>query len=405
MSFEVGKTVAGYEFIDILNNSKSGVVYKVRNVKFGRLEMLRILPRGAKEDQERVDRFLREVKVHARLSHSNIISFYDVTEIEGQLVMTMELVEGVPLASRLETGSVSCREAIDYACQVLSALGYAHRQGVVHRDVTPANILVTPENRAMLGGFGMAKAATDPNLTQTGTAIGVAEYMSPEQVKGVSRLDPRADIYSLGVVLFEAVTGTVPFKANSQFEVMLAHVNNTPKVPSSINSEVPADLDQVILKALEKEPGQRFQTATEFSEALSKLSTEAKPHSAAKTVSARVEQAAPRAEAARAIAKPGNSKLDTQPAHVRVFAAAQKEKATIAPAKTTPAFAPIEPLQTATAVLDPIEEAQNTPAEKKSGSREWSFSQMVVAALAATVVLTLIFSGILALTGALPLTH
>src|SRR6266496_2099127 len=163
MSFEVGKTVGNYEFIDILNNSKAGVVYKVRNVKFGRLEMLRILPRGAKDDQERVDRFLREVKVHARLSHSNIISFYDVTEIDGQLVMTTELVEGVPLAGRLETGSVTCREAIDYSSQVLSALGYAHRQGVIHRDVTPANILVTPDNRAMLGGFGMAKAATDPN--------------------------------------------------------------------------------------------------------------------------------------------------------------------------------------------------------------------------------------------------
>src|SRR5207249_10786283 len=115
--------------------------------------------------------------------------------------MTMELVEGTPLAFRLESGSIHYLEAIYYVRQILSALGYAHKEGIVHRDVTPANILVTPDNRAMLGGFGMAKAATDPNLTQTGTAVGVAQYMSPEQVKGVATLDGRSDLYSLGVVL------------------------------------------------------------------------------------------------------------------------------------------------------------------------------------------------------------
>src|ERR1043166_2610953 len=157
MTFEIGRTVGGYEFLDILDSSKTGVAYKVRNVKYGRVEMLRILPRSVQDDQERVERFLREVKVHSRLSHPNIITFYNATEIEGQFVMTMELVEGTPLAWRLETSPVPCLEASDYMRQVLSALGYAHKQRIVHRDVTPANILVTTDNRAMLGGFGMAK--------------------------------------------------------------------------------------------------------------------------------------------------------------------------------------------------------------------------------------------------------
>src|SRR6266702_5864097 len=113
MAVEIGTTVGGYECIDILNNSKTGIIYKVRSVKFGRIEMLRVLPSNLQGDKEKVDRFLREVKVHARLSHPNIITFYNATEIEGQLVMTMELVEGIPLASRLEGGPIPCAEAID----------------------------------------------------------------------------------------------------------------------------------------------------------------------------------------------------------------------------------------------------------------------------------------------------
>src|SRR5262249_32752274 len=225
MAFELGKTAGGYEFLDILDSSKVGIAYRVRNLKFGRVEMLRILPRNLQDDQERVDRFIREVKVHARLSHPNIITFYNATEIDGQLVMTTELVEGTPLAWRLDLGRIAYPEAVHYVRQVLSAIGYAHGQGIVHRDVTPANILITPDNRIMLGGFGMAKASTDPNLTRTGTAVGVAQYMSPEQVRGVTALDPRSDIYCLGVVLYEAITGRLPFNATSEFEIMLAQVN------------------------------------------------------------------------------------------------------------------------------------------------------------------------------------
>src|SRR6266849_1111144 len=244
MAFEIGKIAGGYEFLDVLDSNKTGVAYKVRNLKFNRVEMLRILPRNVQDDQERVERFLREVKVHARLSHPNIITFYNASEIDGQLVMTMELVEGTPLGWRLELGPLPYPEAIRYMSHVLEALSYAHSQGIVHRDVTPANILITPDNRIMLGGFGMAKSATDPNLTQAGTAIGVAQYMSPEQVKGMAILDQRSDLYAVGVVLYQAVTGKLPFEASSQFEIMLAHVNATAKPPRSLVPDLPEGLDR-----------------------------------------------------------------------------------------------------------------------------------------------------------------
>ena len=287
MAFEVGTTTGGYEFIDIIHNDpKTGITYKVRNVKFGRLEMLRILPLNLQGDQEKVNRFLREVKVHARLSHPNIITFYNATEIEGQMVMTMQLVEGTPLAARLELGRLPYATAIDYMRQVLSALGSAHKQGIVHRDVTPANILITPDRRAMLGGFGMAKGGSDPNLTQTGTAVGMAQYMSPEQVKGVTALDGRSDLYSAGVVLYEAVTGQVPFTASSHFEVMLAHVNCAPKAPCALNPELPEGFNDVLLKALAKDPAKRFQAAAEFIETLDALESTVQAETAVKTAAA-----------------------------------------------------------------------------------------------------------------------
>src|SRR5438876_6171911 len=151
MTFEIGRTVGGYEFLDILDSSKTGVAYKVRNVKYGRVEMLRILPRSVQDDQERVERFLREVKVHGRLSHPNIITFFNATEIEGQLVMTMELVEGTPLAFRLESGSIHYLEAIYYVRQILSAFGYVYNEGIVHWYVMPSYLLVCTDYSAVLG--------------------------------------------------------------------------------------------------------------------------------------------------------------------------------------------------------------------------------------------------------------
>jgi serine/threonine protein kinase len=266
-----GQLVGDYEVIDLLENSHEGVTYKVRNVLVQRFEVLRILPRTLQDDPEKVTRFLREAKVHARMSHPNIVSFYHATQLDGQLVMTTELVEGTTLAQRREAGPLPLAEALNYVSQVLSALAYAHALGFVHRNVTPSNIILTPEGQAKLTGFSLAKATTDPQMTQPGTVIGSLNYISPEQVKGLTELDGRTDIYSLGVVLYEAVTGRRPLHRKSQFEIMLAHVNELPPAPTIVNPEVPAELSEIILTAMAKDPSLRYQTAGEFRQRLDRL--------------------------------------------------------------------------------------------------------------------------------------
>src|ERR1700694_5588462 len=270
MGFEIGKTVAGYEVVEVLGGSKIGMAYKVRNVFAQRFEVLKILPKGIQDDDEQVARFLREIKVHARLVHPNIVTFYNAREIEGQLVMTTEFVPGITVAERLEVGPIAWRDALAYTSEALGALEYAHASGVIHRGLTASNLVITTSGTIRLSGFGLAKAASDPQLTAVGTVIGALRYISPEQVRGVA-LDTRCDIYSLGVVLYEMLTGKLPFESKGQFEIMLAHVNAVPKHPSDVNPEVPREVGDVVLKAMVKEPDQRFQTALEFRGAIERI--------------------------------------------------------------------------------------------------------------------------------------
>src|SRR6266852_731819 len=231
MGFEVGKTVAGYEVVEVLGSSKTGIAYKVRNVFAQRFEILKILPKNVNGDEEQVARFLREIKVHARLVHPNIVTFYNAREIEGQLVMTTEYVPGMTVAERLERGPIGWRDAVRYAGQALSALEYAHSSGIIHRGLSASSLVITTEGVVRLSGFGLAKATSDPQLTAAGTVVGTLRYIAPEQVKGAA-LDLRCDIYSLGVVLYEMLTRKLPFDSKGQFEIMLALVNTPPKHPS-----------------------------------------------------------------------------------------------------------------------------------------------------------------------------
>jgi len=221
----------------------------------------------------------------------------------------------------------------------------------------------------MLAGFGMAKAATDPNLTQTGTAIGVAEYMSPEQVKGVAALNGQSDLYSLGVVLYQALTGSVPFHASSQYEVMVAHVNTAPKSPSLINPDLPESLVQIVLTALAKDTSKRFQTAKEFSEALAEVERTAEEQ----LVVAASAPAPAKAKTAKAI-----------------------------PAKTTPTEAALpweyQPAATAAAA---VAAAPARKAASPSVSRKWTLGELVLGGVVATVVLTILFLALLTAGGVL----
>ncbi len=268
MSFEIGQAISNYEILDVLDATVSGVTYKVRNQLDGRTEALKILPSELREDRERVERFLREANIHARLQHPNIAAFYSAMEIEGELIMTMELVQGLTLEHRLMQGPIPLEQAINYGIQALEGLEYAHSSGVVHRNISPSSIMVTSSGKVKIIEFGLAKAMTDPRLTLTGMVIGPMYYLSPEQVKGIPILDARTDIYSLGMVLYEILTGRKPFESRNPFDVMEAQVRTMPDAPSQVRQGLPRALDGVILTAIAKEPAERHQSAAEFRDQL-----------------------------------------------------------------------------------------------------------------------------------------
>lgn len=274
MPFQVGSVVDGYEFIDIVDSSRSGVAYKVRNLKQDRIELLRVLSKALQDDPEHFERFLRESRVHSRLLHPNIVTFFGAFMLAGEPVMTTEYVDGVTLAARMEAGPTAFPIAIEYVSQVLAALRCAHELEIVHRSVTPENIIITAGGRLKLTGFTYARSAADPRLTKVGVSLGDVHYMSPEQVRGLPNIDQRSDLYSCGLVLYQLLTGQRAFESMSQFEVMAAQVNMPPRRPSRICQRLPLGSDSVVLKALAKDAGQRYQTATEFLRELEMLLTD-----------------------------------------------------------------------------------------------------------------------------------
>jgi len=271
MAFEIGKVSHGYEFIEVLKSQGPGVVYKVRNQLADRLETLKVLSRELQKDKERVQRFLREVKIHAHLSHPHIATFYNAFEIDGEIVMTAELVEGVSLEELLVDGPIPVFKAVEYASQTLDALEYAHANGVIHRNITPKSLVVASNGNIKVGEFELARSETDPRLTLTGMVMGPMHYISPEQVKGLEDVDGRSDIYSFGMVFYELITGRKPFDSDSQFDVMQAHVNLLPDQPSQLNAELPSQVDETLFKAIAKDREYRYQSAGEFRHALDNL--------------------------------------------------------------------------------------------------------------------------------------
>lgn len=277
MAFELGTRVGDYQLIDVVESNREGTSYKVRNVPQQCFEVLRVLSEATQSDRLRVERFQREAKILARLNHTHIVNYRASSLIDGRLVIATELVEGTSLAERLEVGPISLLDSVRYIWQALEALECAHAEGVVHRDVTPAKLLISSDSELKLSGFSLARSTADPRLTQVGVAIGSAHYMSPEQVQANSELDARSDLYSLGVVFYELVAGRKLFDSESQFDVMLAHIETAPDPPSKWNPQVSAELDELILKALAKRAESRFQTAREFRDALMTIPLGASP--------------------------------------------------------------------------------------------------------------------------------
>lgn len=268
MSLTIGTTIDGYEVLDYLDSNSRRVAYRARNHVAGRMEQLHFLPDSIRNDPERSARFQRESRILATLHHPNIVNCYGAVEIGGQLAIAMELLESVSLSDRLDLGPMNIEEAVRSILQVLAAAEAAHAAGVVHREISPSNILVTPEHTIKLAGFGVAKSVQDVNLTTTGSIFGQVHYMAPEQVHGSLALDPRTDVYAIGCVFYALVTGRPPFDSASEYELLQAQVHLRPLPPSKLNPSLNHLLDAVVLKALEKDPAHRYQSAAEFRAAI-----------------------------------------------------------------------------------------------------------------------------------------
>jgi eukaryotic-like serine/threonine-protein kinase len=235
-------------------------VYLAEDQELGRSVAIKMLDDRHSQDEQFVERFRREAKSAAGLSHPNIVSIYDRGEAEGTYYIAMEYLEGRTLKELLVArGPTPLAVAIDYSRQILAALGFAHRHGIVHRDIKPHNVVVAPDGRLKVTDFGIARAGAS-QMTETGSIIGTAQYLSPEQAKGAP-VTPASDLYSVGIALYEMLTGSVPFTGDTPLEIAMKHLSATPEPPSERRREVPHELDSIVLRALAKDPADRYQSA------------------------------------------------------------------------------------------------------------------------------------------------
>jgi serine/threonine-protein kinase len=246
-------------------------VYLAQDQELGRRVAIKILDDRHARDDQFVERFRREAQNAAGLSHPNIVSIYDRGDSEGTYYIAMEHVEGRTLKELLVArGPSPLGIAIDYTRQILSALRFAHRNGIVHRDIKPHNVIVDGEGRVKVMDFGIARAGAASQMTEAGSIIGTAQYFSPEQARGAP-VDQTSDLYSTGIVLYELLTGSVPFTGETPVEIAMKHLSQAPVPPSKHRPEVPRDLDYVVLRALAKDPADRYHSAEEMDSDLERI--------------------------------------------------------------------------------------------------------------------------------------
>ena len=282
----IDKTISHYKVIEKIGGGGMGVVYKAQDLKLDRFVALKFLPPNVGTDEEEKKRFILEARAASSIEHNNICTVYEIDETEdGQIFIALAYYDGETLKRRIQKGPLKVVEALDVALPIAQGLAKAHEQGIVHRDIKPANIMITSNDVVKILDFGLAKLSGQSRITIAGTTLGTIAYMSPEQAAG-DKVDHRTDIWSLGVVLYEMLTGEVPFKAEHERAIIYMILNEEVLPPSSLDRKIPHQVDSMITKLLQKNPDKRYQNMGELIKELKTIRDDVETSSVASKVKA-----------------------------------------------------------------------------------------------------------------------